>query len=164
MSKFSGARISTLLLTAIVFLQVAFSLFYIIDIAMELLGIRKVAVSWEYREIVQMVTIFGMLLGAFLGIVVLKGIGKSLREVDNRMLAASGEFHELMIRRFEEWGLTPSEKDVALFTLKGLSNSQIADLRGKSVGTIKAQCNAIYQKANVSGRTQLISHFIEDLF
>ncbi|NOR63705.1 MAG: helix-turn-helix transcriptional regulator [Rhodobacteraceae bacterium] len=131
---------------------------------MELLGIRKVAVSWEYREIVQMVTIFGMLLGAFLGIVVLKGIGKSLREVDNRMLAASGEFHELMIRRFEEWGLTPSEKDVALFTLKGLSNSQIADLRGKSVGTIKAQCNAIYQKANVSGRTQLISHFIEDLF
>jgi len=162
--KISGMRVSALLLAAIVFLQVTFSLFYIVDMAMELFGIRKVAVSWEYREIVQIVTIFGMLLGAFLGIVVLKGIGKNMREVDNRMLAASGEFHELMARRFEEWGLSPSEKDVALLTLKGLSNSQIAEVRGKSVGTIKAQCNAIYQKSNVSGRTQLISNFIEDLF
>ncbi|MBL1436690.1 MAG: helix-turn-helix transcriptional regulator [Rhodobacteraceae bacterium] len=131
---------------------------------MELFGIRKVAVSWEYRETVQIVTIFGMLLGAFLGIVVLKGIGKSLREVDDRMLAASGQFHKLMTRRFEDWGLSPSEKDVAVFALKGLSNSQIAEARGKSVGTIKAQCNAIYQKAGVSSRTQLLSNFIEELF
>ena len=164
MFKISGMRFSTLILAGIVFLQVAFSLFYIADMVMELFGFRTVAVSWEYREIVQIVTIVGMLLGAFLGIVVLFGIGRSMREVDNRMLAASGEFHELMARRFEEWGLSPSEKDVALLTLKGLSNAEIAEIRGKSVGTIKAQCNAIYQKADVSGRTQLISNFIEDLF
>lgn len=156
-------RFSSLLLTAIVFLQVSFSLFYIIDIAMELFGFRKVAVSWEYHEIVQLVTIFGMLLGAFLSIVVLKGISGNMREVDSKMLAASGQFHELMDRRFGEWGLTPSEKDVALFSLKGLSNAEIAEARGKSVGTIKAQCNSIYQKAGVTGRTQLISSFIEDL-
>lgn len=164
MFKVSRMRISTLLLAAIVLLQVTFSVFYIVDMAMELFGIRKVAVSWEYRETVQIVTIFGMLLGAFLGIVVLKGIGKSLREVDDRMLAASGQFHKLMTRRFEDWGLSPSEKDVAVFALKGLSNSQIAEARGKSVGTIKAQCNAIYQKAGVSSRTQLLSNFIEELF
>ena len=164
MVNISGIRISTLFLAAIVFLQVAFSLFYIVDMAMEVFGIRKVAVSWEFRETVQLVTIIGLLLGAFLGIVVLKNISESLREVDNRMLAASGQFHQLMTSRFEEWGLSPSERDVALFTLKGLSNSEIAEARGKSVGTIKAQCNAIYQKAGVSGRTQLISHFIEDLF
>lgn len=164
MFKYSGLRLSTLLLAAIVLLQVTFSAFYIIDMAMELFGIRKVAVSWEYREIVQIITIFGMLLGAFLGIVVLKGIGKRLREVDSQMLAASGQFHELMTRRFEEWGLSPSEKDVAVFALKGLSNSQIAEARGKSVGTVKAQCNSIYQKAGVSSRTQLLSNFIEDMF
>ena len=160
----SGIRVSTLFLAAIVFLQVGFSLFYIVDMSMEIFGIRKVAVSWEFREIVQLVTIVGLLLGAFLGIVVLKNISENVREVDNRMLAASGQFHELMASRFEEWGLSPSEKDVALFTLKGLSNSEIAEARGKSVGTIKAQCNAIYQKAGVKGRTQLISLFIEDLF
>ena len=164
MFNISGVRVSTLFLAAIVFLQVAFSLFYIVDMAMEVFGIRKVAVSWEFREAVQLVTIIGLLLGAFLGIVVLKNISESLREVDNRMLAASGQFHQLMISRFEEWGLSPSEKDVALFTLKGLTNSEIAEARGKSIGTIKAQCNAIYQKAGVNGRTQLISHFIEDLF
>jgi len=162
--KISDIRVSSIFLAAIVFLQVAFSLFYIVDMALEIFGIRKVAVSWEYREVVQLVTIVGLLLGAFLGIVVLKSIGQSMREVDNRMLAASGHFHQLMASRFEEWRLSPSEKDVALFTLKGLSNSEIAEARGKSVGTIKAQCNAIYQKAGVNGRTQLISHFIEDLF
>lgn len=163
MINISDIRASTLLLTAIVFLQVAFSLFYIVDLAVDVFGIRKVAVSWEFREAVQLATLVGLLLGAFLGIVVLKNITQSLREIDNRMLAASGQFHLLMNRRFEEWGLSPSERDVALFTVKGLSNSEIADARGKSVGTIKAQCNAIYQKAGVSGRTQLISHFIEDL-
>ncbi|MEX0969416.1 MAG: LuxR C-terminal-related transcriptional regulator [Paracoccaceae bacterium] len=163
MLKISGIRLSTLLLAMIVLLQGAFSLFYIVDLAMELFGIRQTAMSWEYHETVQIVTIFGMLLGAVLGVVVLKNLSDNVREVDNRMLVASGQFHELMTRRFEEWALSPSEKDVAILTLKGLSNAEIAEVRGKSVGTIKAQCNAIYQKAGVSGRTQLISFFIEDL-
>ena len=160
----SDIRASTFFLAAIVFLQVAFSLFYIVDMAVDVFGIRKVAVSWEFREAVQLATIIGLLLGAYLGIVVLKSIGKSMSDIDNRMLAASGQFHKLMHSRFEEWGLSPSEKDVALFTIKGLSNAEIAEARGKSVGTIKAQCNAIYRKAGVSGRAQLITHFIEDLF
>lgn len=160
----SGIRVSTVLLAIVVLLQLAFSIFYIVDMALEVFGIRKVAVSWQFREAVQLVTIVGLMLGGFLGFVVLRNIAKGLREVDNRMLAASGQFHELMHSRFDEWGLSPSEKDVATFTIKGLSNSEIAAARGKSVGTIKAQCNAIYQKAGVTGRTQLVSHFIEDLF
>lgn len=163
MLKISGIRLSSLLLGVVVFLQVGFSLFFIIDMVVELFGIRQVAVSWEYREIVQLVTILGMVLGAVLGIVVLKGMRGNMREVDNRMLVASGQFHELMMRRFDDWSLSPSERDVAILTLKGLSNAEIAEVRGKSIGTIKAQCNAIYQKADVSGRTQLISFFIEEL-
>ena len=163
MLKISGIRLSSLLLGGVVFLQVGFSLFFIIDMVVELFGIRQVAVSWEYREIVQLVTILGMVLGAVLGIVVLKGMRGNMREVDNRMLVASGQFHELMMRRFDDWSLSPSERDVAILTLKGLSNAEIAEVRGKSIGTIKAQCNAIYQKADVSGRTQLISFFIEEL-
>ena len=158
----SGLHFSTVLLAAIVVLQISFSIFFIVDMALELSGLRKVAVSWEYREIVQIITIIGMLLGAFLGTFVLVGIAKNMRELDQKMLVAKGAFHALMVQRFDEWELTPSEKDVALFTLKGLSNSQIAEARGKSIGTIKAQCNSIYQKAGVSGRTQLISGFIED--
>ena len=64
---------------------------------------------------------------------------------------------------FEKWALTPSERDVALLAIKGLSNSEIADMRQTREGTIKAQCNAIYRKAGVSGRAQLLSLFVEEL-
>jgi len=65
--------------------------------------------------------------------------------------------------RFAEWELTPAEKDVALFSIKGLSTADIAGLRSTSEGTVKAQTNAIYRKAGVSGRPQLLSLFIDEL-
>jgi DNA-binding CsgD family transcriptional regulator len=64
---------------------------------------------------------------------------------------------------FDTWALTPSERDVALLAIKGLSISEIAEVRTTKEGTIKAQCNAIYSKAGVSGRQQLLSLFIEEL-
>ncbi|MEM9269998.1 MAG: LuxR C-terminal-related transcriptional regulator, partial [Pseudomonadota bacterium] len=45
----------------------------------------------------------------------------------------------------------------------GLSNAEIAALRNTSEGTVKAQGNAIYRKAGVTGRPQLLSLFLEDL-
>lgn len=70
---------------------------------------------------------------------------------------------DLLDERFSEWGLTKAEADVALFAIKGLSTAEIAGLRQTSEGTVKAQTNAIYRKAGVSGRSQLLSLFIEDL-
>ena len=70
---------------------------------------------------------------------------------------------ELLEDRFDEWGLTPAERDVALFTIKGLSVSDIAELRATSEGTVKAQSAGIYRKAGVNNRTQLVSLFIDDL-
>ena len=49
------------------------------------------------------------------------------------------------------------------FAIKGMSTQEIAGLRGVSEGTIKAQTNAIYRKAGISGRAQLLSLFIEDM-
>ena len=40
---------------------------------------------------------------------------------------------------------------------------EIARLRETSEGTIKAQTAAIYRKAQVTGRPQLLSLFIEDM-
>jgi DNA-binding NarL/FixJ family response regulator len=44
-----------------------------------------------------------------------------------------------------------------------MSIAEIATLRNTSEGTVKAQTNAIYRKAGVSGRPQLLSVFIDDL-
>jgi DNA-binding CsgD family transcriptional regulator len=70
---------------------------------------------------------------------------------------------ELLEERFDEWSLTPAEREVALFAIKGLSLSEIAGVRETSEGTVKAQTNAIYRKAGVTGRPQLLSLFIDDL-
>ena len=72
--------------------------------------------------------------------------------METQLRQASGAFAELLEERFRAWGLTPSERDVAWFTIKGLSIADIARLRQTSDGTVKAQSNAIYRKAGVSGR------------
>ena len=70
---------------------------------------------------------------------------------------------DLLEERFSEWALSPAERDVALFAIKGMSTAEIGVLRKTSEGTVKAQTNAIYRKAGVTGRPQLLSVFIEDL-
>ncbi len=72
------------------------------------------------------------------------------------------EFADVLEEHFREWHLTPAERDVAIFLTKGLNTRDIAEMRGTSEGTVKAQTNAIYRKAGVTGRTQLLSTFIED--
>lgn len=66
--------------------------------------------------------------------------------------------------QLEKWKLTKSEKEIALLLLKGLSTKEIASLRQTSESTIKQQCNSIYQKSNLSGRSELSAFFLEDLF
>lgn len=85
------------------------------------------------------------------------------RLLEDQLRAASGAFNQLLQERFETWELTAAERDVALLALKGLSIAEIAGLRDSKEGTVKAQCSAIYRKAGVSGRPQLISLFIEEL-
>lgn len=83
--------------------------------------------------------------------------------IERGLSIAAGALHELMEEYFRDWGLTTAEEDVAAFTIKGFSIAEIAELRGTREGTIKTQLNAIYRKAGVSGRGQLLSLLIEDL-
>ena len=101
------------------------------------------------------------------------GIGLTAREIrkvlqrhkrmEKTLEAASGAFYQVIEDHFDAWALTPSERDVALLAIKGLSIAEIAQARNTKEGTIKAQCNATYRKAGVTGRTQLLSLFIEEL-
>jgi DNA-binding CsgD family transcriptional regulator len=105
----------------------------------------------------------GLVLGVVLGALLLARVIRRNRLVEGQLRQLSGAFATLLEERFAQWGLTRSERDVAWFTIKGLSIAEIARLRGTSEGTVKAHSNAIYRKAGVSGRTQLLSLFIEDL-
>ncbi len=59
--------------------------------------------------------------------------------------------------------MTLAEASVAELVIKGKSIADIAAARGSAEGTIKTQLNAVYRKAGVSGRSELVSILIGDL-
>jgi len=147
----------------ILVLQVACAVFFVSDILLSLFRIPVDPVPWRYRELMEIGAAVGLVLGVVLGAVTLRASLRRTRAVEQALRAASGAFMEIVDERFDEWALTPAERDVALFALKGMSIAEIAALRATSEGTVKAQTNAIYRKAGVSGRPQLLSLFVEDL-
>jgi DNA-binding CsgD family transcriptional regulator len=66
-------------------------------------------------------------------------------------------------RQFREWGLTPVERETALFLLKGYGHKEIAALQEKSERTVRQHSVAVYRKSGLSGRAQLSAFFLEDL-
>lgn len=106
----------------------------------------------------------GLMLGlVFEALVLWRLLGRQHR-MQQSLNVASGALSELMEGYFRSWALTPTEADVAAFTIKGYSIAEIATLRGSAEGTIKTHLNAIYRKSGVSGRAQLVSVLVEDLF
>ena len=65
--------------------------------------------------------------------------------------------------QFDDWGLTPAEREVGLLILKGLSYKEIAVLRDVSEKTVRQQSFAIFRKGRLSGRAALSAYFLEDL-
>ena len=149
---------------AVVFIiQALCAVFFISDILSSVLGLRSAPLSWRARELLELGAAVGLLLGLGLGAVVLARAVRGRTVAEEGLRRASGAFMDLLEERFAEWGLTPAERDVALFAIKGMSTAEIGALRNTSEGTVKAQTNAIYRKAGVTGRPQLLSLFIEDL-
>ena len=138
-------------------------MFFVSDIVTSVLGIRTTPLSWEVRELLEIGAAVGLVLGLVIGALMLRRALRDRNRAEEQLRRASGAFMELLQERFGEWGLTPSERDVALFAIKGMSTAEIAALRSTSEGTVKAQTNAIYRKAGVNGRSQLLSLFIDDL-
>lgn len=152
-----------LTIIAILVVQFLCAVFFVSDIVFTLLGIRVRPINWEVRELLEIGASLGLILGVVLGAMALR---RSLRETAvarEKLQAVSSAFMDLLHQRFDEWGLTPAEKDVAMFSIKGFSTQEIAGFRNTSEGTVKAQTNAIYRKAGVNGRAQLLGLFIEDL-
>ncbi|WP_425093730.1 helix-turn-helix transcriptional regulator [Tropicimonas sp. S265A] len=153
----------TLPLLAIIVLQGICAVFFVGDILLSVLGVPLAPLDWALIELIEIGAALGLMMGVALGAWVLVQARRRTYVAEQALRAASGAFMDLVAERFEEWRLTPAERDVALFALKGLSVQEIADLRNTSQGTVKAQTNAIYRKAGVANRSQLLSLFVEDL-
>ncbi|NOR63791.1 MAG: hypothetical protein GQ535_15030 [Rhodobacteraceae bacterium] len=84
------------LLGSIVAIQFIFSGFFIFDLGSEILGLRSVPLSWEFREAVQLITIAALLLGSILGIIAFRNLAREHKEMDRKMLVIRSAFFELI--------------------------------------------------------------------
>lgn len=151
-------RVGLLLLAGVQFVCASFFIWQIIA---SVFGFAPF--SWQIYEIIEIGAAIGLILGGVFGGLLMRRIWIRNQRVEGQLRAASGAFMGVLDEHFDSWGLTPAERDVALFAIKGLTTMEIAQLRETSEGTVKAQTNAIFRKAGVAGRPQLLSLFIEDL-
>lgn len=150
-------------LLGLLVIQVLAAAFFIQDILITVLQIPIAPINWQFYEFIEIGAAIGLVLGVVFGTLAVRRSVRDAARMKSQLRAASGAFMELLEERFAEWGLTPAEHDVALFAIKGLTISEIANIRSTSEGTVKAQTNAIYRKSGVNGRAQLLSLFIDDL-
>lgn len=137
-------------------LQLGCGAFFIFDVISEWKEIKLHGIFEDFA-------VFGLAVGAFLTLREYRSLLRRNTKVERELNVASGAFQEVIEQHFARWGLTAAESDVALFLIKGLSIADVAALRSTRDGTIKAQSAAIYRKAGVSSRSELISVMVEEL-
>ncbi len=94
----------------------------------------------------------------------------ALRKLNSRTVKAEttvSVFKEgagvLLQRQLEGVKLSNSEKEITLLILKGLSSSEISELRNTAVGTVKTQTTSIFRKFQVKSRSELISQIVHEV-
>ena len=157
---------SRLALIAILALQLFCAVFFLLDGVLDLLGPiipAGVALGLAQGDLFEWLLGLALVVSVTVTALQVRRMLCDQRRMKNGLQAASGAFGEFLQHQFRDWDLSPSESDVALFAIKGSSIAEIARMRGTKDGTIKAQLNAIYRKAGVTGRPQLISFFIDEM-
>ena len=157
---------SRLALIAILALQLFCAVFFLLDGVLDLLGPiipAGVALGLGQGDLFEWLLGLALVVSVTVTALQVRRILRDQRRMKNALQAASGAFGEFLQHQFRDWDLSPSESNLALFAIKGRSIAEITRMRGTKDGIIKAQLNAIYRKAGVTGRPQLISFFIDEM-
>lgn len=160
-----GASKAMLALLAVILFQILCVAVLLRDVTLEMqdLGAFSLGKLFSSGLLPEVVATAGLVLGILFELALLRHLMRRNSDLEKSLQVAAGALTTLIDAYFTEWGLTPTERDVATFTIKGYSISEIARLRGSAEGTIKTHLNAIYRKSGLAGRTQLVSLMVEDL-
>jgi len=92
----------------------------------------------------------------------LQTANRSLSQSNKKLQAISQQYREVIDQQLADWSFTPSEKEVAMLLLKGLSFEEIAGVRNTREKTVRQQATAIYRKSGLNGRHEFAAWFFED--
>lgn len=123
----------------------------------------KTTISWVFHEIAEVTAFLALVLGSVLTLILISGLLRRQEKLEYQVDAASQRFQDVILQQFSEWDLTEAEAEIGMLLIKGMSIADIANLRGRSQATVKAQNSAIYQKSGLANRSQLVSYFVEEL-
>ena len=90
-------------------------------------------------------------------------LNRDIRIEKSKNARLIGDMLAVINTRFQRWGLSESESDVALLLIKGLSMKEIAEARSVKEKTVRTQAASIYAKSGQAGRHELAAYFMEDL-
>ena len=113
--------------------------------------------------IIELFVFFAISIALFYELQHVKSLGKKIKIEKSKTARLAGELLSVMREQFSQWNLTPSEREVALLLIKGLSMKEIAVARHVKEKTVRGQATSIYAKSGYAGRHELAAHFIEDL-
>lgn len=153
-AKHGGQTLRAILLVV----QAMAAVFFIVDVVADF-AIDGADFHNAFEALIAVALTIGVVLGA---IEMRRALDRASR-AETALKAASGALAELIDARFEEWALTPAEREVAMLALKGFDIAEIAGLRGAATGTVRAQLARVYAKSGASGRAQFVALFVEDL-
>lgn len=131
------------------------------DTVIDVLALREEPTSYTFRELMQIAGWVALIASLILNWHLLRLILAQGHDLQARVDTAAMGFQSLLHSEFAAWDLSPSERDVALLVIKGFSNPEIANIMGKSEGTVKTQSNAIFRKAGVNSRVQLVGLIVD---
>lgn len=160
--QIAGRSAPTRALASLIVVQCLCVVFFLSDAAIDIVGILQSGFS-DWHVGMETLAALALLLSVAVQLRVLLHLLTRQRRLAQAVTAAAGGLHDLVEAHFTDWGLTASERDVAWLTLKGMSISETAVVRGSADGTVKAHLHGVYRKSGLQGRAALLAFFFEDL-
>jgi len=152
-----------LLLVLVLPLQIISSLFFALKLVSDVLLWRAPFIPWHIQEFLEVAASLGLLVGMASSLALAWKSVERMRRIEGQLDAVAGQFQQHLEKQFTDWGLTRTERQVAILVVKGFSNAEIARFRNTTESTIKSQLSSVFRKAQLTTRQQLVSCVIEDL-
>ncbi len=120
-------------------------------------------ISWVFYELTEVAAFVALFVGTLVSLLAFRRLSERTERLETKLDAASSRFHDVIVDQFKHWDFTEAECEIGMLMIKGMSIAEIAELRGRSQATVKAQNSSIYQKSGLANRAQLVSYFVEEL-